>query len=141
MAAPNGPRHAGGRGDTGPLGLFVRSHGRHSDDTLILADVAHKAISQVHDTIYSLLRSNQMDEKAAKRLAVGLSEGRWTHDYPISADEARELGLPVTEEMPVEIYALMDLYPQAAQRRPSVEYVPTPHRSPAGSPGGRDSVI
>ena len=28
--------------------------------------------------------------------------------------------------MPKEVYKLMSLYPQTAQRRPSVEYIPTP---------------
>jgi len=39
---------------------------------------------------------------------------------------ARELGLNVKTEIPPEIYELMDLYPQAQQRRPGVEYVPLP---------------
>jgi hypothetical protein len=30
--------------------------------------------------------------------------------------------------MPNEVYELMGLYPQTAQRRPSVEYVPLPYR-------------
>jgi hypothetical protein len=36
--------------------------------------------------------------------------------------------------MPKEIYALMDLYPQAGQRRPSVEFIPTPYRPSPGRP-------
>jgi hypothetical protein len=30
--------------------------------------------------------------------------------------------------MPMEIYRLMDLYPQPQQNRPSVQYVPIPYR-------------
>ncbi len=106
------------------------------DQTIIMADMARKATQQVHETLYRLLRANKMYEEKARELATALSEGRWTHDYPISASEARELGLPVSEEMPKEIYALMDLYPQAAQRRPSVEFIPTPYRpSSPGRPG------
>ncbi len=105
------------------------------DQTLIMADMARKAINQVHHTVYSLLRGNNMEEKKARQVAKKLSEGHWTHDYPISVEEAREMGLPVSEDMPKEIYALMDLYPQAAQRRPSVEYIPTPYRpSPPTGP-------
>jgi ClpP class serine protease len=86
--------------------------------------------------VYGLLHSNKMDEDKAEAIAAKLSEGCWTHDYPISAREALELGLPVSEDMPKEIYALMDLYPQAGQRRPSVEYVPAPYRpSPPSGPG------
>jgi hypothetical protein len=36
------------------------------------------------------------------------------------------LGLPVSTEMPLMVYQLMDLYPQANAMRPSVIYVPTP---------------
>ena len=54
-------------------------------------------------------------------------ESKWTHDYPITADKAKEIGLPVKIGIPDEVYKLMDLYPQANVRRPSVEFIPTPH--------------
>lgn len=95
------------------------------DDTLIMADIAEKAIRQVKATVFELLR-DKMDAERAKKLATTLSSGVWTHDYPITVREARELGLPVNTEMPAEIYKLMALYPQTAQRRPSVEYIPSP---------------
>jgi ClpP class serine protease len=98
------------------------------DQTLMMADMARKAIRQVNGTVKSLLLGNGRPAERAEALARQLSEGCWTHDYPISVSEARELGLPVSEDMPPEIYALMDLYPQSAQRRPSVEFVPTPYR-------------
>src|ERR1700681_3543192 len=53
-----------------------------------------------------------------------MTDGRWTHDHPLTAEEAKHLGLPVRTGLPEEIYDLMRLYPQPAQRRPSVEYVP-----------------
>lgn len=96
------------------------------DQTIILADVAEKAIRQVKTTVFNLLR-DKMEEARAKELAETLSTGTWTHDYPITVDEARELGLPVSVDMPTEIYKLMALYPQTTQRRPSVEYIPIPH--------------
>lgn len=106
------------------------------DQTLIMADMARKATRQVHRTVYRLLRANDVEEEKAEELATALSEGRWTHDYPITADEAREMGLPISIHMPKEIYTLMDLYPQAAQQRPSVEFIPTPRRpSPPARPG------
>jgi hypothetical protein len=40
--------------------------------------------------------------------------------------EARELGLPMSTDMPKEVYHLMGLYPQTTQRHPSVEYIPVP---------------
>jgi ClpP class serine protease len=96
------------------------------DRTLILADVAEKAIRQMDHLIRELLKERVGEEQAA-RLARILSSGTWTHDYPIDVDQARALGLPVSTDMPVEVYELMGLYAQTAQRRPSVEYIPLPY--------------
>jgi ClpP class serine protease len=93
------------------------------DTTLILADVSAKAVRQVEETVF-LLAQERLGEAQARELARTLSEGRWTHDYPVTVGEAKQLGLPVGTELPGEIYDLMRLYPQASQRRPSVEYVP-----------------
>jgi ClpP class serine protease len=96
------------------------------DSTLILADVARKAIEQVKRTVMEIV-SERMDGERAARLAETLATGVWTHDYPITVREAKELGLPVSTDMPQEVYQLMSLYPQTAQRRPSVEYIPIPY--------------
>jgi len=100
------------------------------DKTLILADVARKAITQVQGRAQTIL-AEHMPAEQARELARMLSEGRWTHDYPITVEEARELGLPVSTEMPESVYKLMTLYRQPGQRRPSVQYIPVPYR-----PGG-----
>jgi ClpP class serine protease len=99
------------------------------DNTIILADIAEKAIRQVKATVKGLL-DERMGAERAEQLATTLATGVWTHDYPITVQEARELGLPVSTNMPKEIYQLMSLYPQTAQRRPSVEYIPVPYRLP-----------
>ncbi|MFN3871832.1 MAG: SDH family Clp fold serine proteinase [Ignavibacterium sp.] len=96
-----------------------------SDETLILADLAKKAIEQIKNLIVNLLK-DKMDLQKAELLANTLASGKWTHDYPITVEEARELGLNVSTEMPEEVYQLMALYPQSAQARPSVEYIPIP---------------
>ena len=98
------------------------------DQTLIEADQARKALNQVERFVTNLL-SERLGERAPE-LAHTLASGTWTHDYPITVREARNLGLPVSTDMPTEVYDLMQLYPQTAQRRPSVEYVPLPYRSP-----------
>lgn len=97
------------------------------DDTLIMADIADKALRQVKHTVLELLRE-RMDSEKAEQVATTLSTGIFTHDYPITVDEARALGLPVSTQMPRTIYEIMALYPQTAQRRPSVEYIPAPRR-------------
>jgi len=96
------------------------------DQTLIMADQARKAIAQVQHTVTRIL-SDRMPAEQAAALAETLSTGTWTHDYPITVDEARQLGLPVSTDMPQEVYEIMSLFPQAGMRRPSVEYIPTPY--------------
>jgi ClpP class serine protease len=92
------------------------------DLTLVLADVAEKALVQVKQGAVELL-TPRMDRAAAEALAAKLAGGYWTHDYALTATEARELGLPVTIGMPSEIMTLMTLYPQPVQRS-GVEYLP-----------------
>ena len=100
------------------------------DQTLILADVAEKAQRQVRALVDRVLVRNGWEPARAAALADALTDGRWTHDYPITVDEARELGLPVTTDVPNEVYQFMKLFPQPAARRPSVEYVPVPYAAP-----------
>lgn len=95
-----------------------------SDETLMMADIAAKARVQVASFVADVL-TKRLPRKKAEELALILSEGRWTHDFPITVQLAQQLGLPVTTNMPRVVYELMDLYPQANARRPSVVYVPT----------------
>ncbi|WP_206205838.1 ATP-dependent Clp protease proteolytic subunit [Thermococcus sp. Bubb.Bath] len=97
------------------------------DQTLILADVAKKAIKQVRDFIFYLLKDRYGAEKA-KELSQILTEGRWTHDYPITVDHAKELGLHVETDVPEEVYTLMELYRQPVKQRGTVEFMPYPVR-------------
>jgi len=96
-----------------------------SDTTLIYADVAEKALSEIQEIIVYLLK-DRLGEDKAREIARKLTEGYYTHDYPITAEEAKAMGLPVSTDVPPEIYELMELYPQAIQQRPGVEYLPRP---------------
>src|SRR5262249_60967110 len=69
------------------------------------------ALAQVKRGAVELL-TPRMDQAAAEALADKLAGGHWTHDYALTATEARELGLPVKVGMPQEVLALMKLYPQ-----------------------------
>lgn len=103
------------------------------DQTLVMADVGRKAIAQVEAAATRLL-SDKMPEEKARELATRLATGTWTHDYPISADEAREMGLPVSTDMPDEVLELMTLYPQPVKRQGGgVEYLPEPRGRPGES--------
>jgi ClpP class serine protease len=100
------------------------------DDTLVKADIARKAIAQVKQAVHDLLL-HRLPADAAESLADKLSLGTWTHDFPISATLAKELGLPVSTEMPVEILELMQLHPQPVRLQGGgVEYIPVPHQKP-----------
>ena len=104
------------------------------DETLILADIAQKARNQVLTFVVQVLLK-QMPEKKAVELATLLTEGRFTHDFPITVQAARSVGLKVTTEMPLAVYELMDLYPQGGGARPSVWYVPMRRPPVQGAPG------
>jgi len=98
------------------------------DQTLIMADIAEKAVNQVRESVKELLERSLPPEKAAD-LADLLATGTWTHDYPITVDTAQQLGLNVNTDMPREVLELMSLFPQPVRRHPSVEYLPVPRRT------------
>jgi ClpP class serine protease len=102
------------------------------DETLILADQSEMALNQLRQTIHDIT-ADRLPEHVRDTLASDLSEGRWTHDYPVTVDEARKLGLTISTAMPGEILELMALYPQPVRKQPSVEY--SPGRRAARPPG------
>jgi ClpP class serine protease len=102
------------------------------DQTLIQADIGRKAIAQVKEAARGLLDRKLAADKA-EALAEKLSIGTWTHDYPIFAATAKELGLPVSTDMPKEVMELMTLYPQPTRMQGGgggVEYLPIPRQKP-----------
>jgi len=60
------------------------------DETLIMADIAEKAIRQVKATVIELL-ADRMGAEKAEHIAMMLATGVWTHDYPISVREVTVL--------------------------------------------------
>ncbi|MBE0479606.1 MAG: hypothetical protein IBX68_01355 [Dehalococcoidia bacterium] len=115
------------------LKALEQDNPNRDDHILILGDMARKGLEQVRRLVFMLVRT-RMAEEEARRLADSLSQGRWTHDYPISYEQARELGLPVSDSLPGDIHELMELYPQPGPRRTSVEYIPMPYRPPGRRP-------
>src|SRR2546427_7572393 len=94
-----------------------------SDEMLILVDIAAKARLQVAVFVAEVLAKHLPRDKASA-LATALTQGRWTHDFPITVELARQIGLAGSTNMPRTVYDLMDLYPQGGKGRPSVLYVP-----------------
>ncbi len=105
---------------------------------LVLADIAQKARVQVASFVVQVLLKH-MPEKQALQVATVLSEGRWTHDFPITVEAARLLGLKVSTEMPRAVYDLMELYPQSGGIKPSVWYVPLRRVPAQGGPTAQPS--
>jgi ClpP class serine protease len=104
------------------------------DETLVKADVARKAIAQVQQSASDILK-RRLPPDQADALAAKLSVGTWTHDFPLFAATAKELGLPVSTYMPDAILELMKLYPQPvrSQSGSGVEYLPVPRQREATS--------
>jgi len=102
------------------------------DQTLIMADLSRKAIAQVQRFVRTLLNDEVPKQKIAseniEKIIEALTTGQVTHDYPVTVEEATELGLPVTVGLPPAIYNLMELYPQPQGGRPSVQYIPMPYQ-------------
>jgi ClpP class serine protease len=93
------------------------------DQTLINADIAEKAINQLRESAAELL-TRSMPAERAKELAARLSTGTWTHDYPITVEEAQRLGLNARSDIDADVLQLMSLYPQPIRHQPTVEYLP-----------------
>ncbi len=101
------------------------------DATLIKADMSKKALKQVKEFVKEMLLEHYTEEDA-ERISDILSQGTWTHDYPLFKETLDELlkpqhggdGIKISTDVPTEVYMLMNLYPQPAGRRPSVSYIP-----------------
>ena len=95
------------------------------DKTLIYAEEARKAMEQMRSLLRKILEGKCGGENLETIIEEFVS-GKYTHDHPFMAEQARSLlGECVETAVPEEVYALMDLYRMEAGRsRPGVEYVP-----------------
>jgi ClpP class serine protease len=134
VLGPVDPQLTDPHGGTVPAVSVVRAvsekgRARVDDETLIRADVAAKAIRQMKELLIELTE-DRLGREGAERLAEELVSGRYTHDYPLTPNKLREMGIEVRTEVPEEAYDLMALYPQAAQAKPGVEFIPGPYVPP-----------
>ena len=101
------------------------------DQTLIMADLSRKAMNQVQQFVRTLLQDcipkQKVKPENIENIIQALTTGQVTHDYPVTVEEATEMGLPVTAGLPRIVYDLMELYPQPQGGRPSVQYIPMPY--------------
>jgi ClpP class serine protease len=113
-----------------PAAALVRVAGkkpveRLDDRTLLMADIAEKALRHMKQVVRDLL-ADRLGPERAETIAEELAGGHYTHDDPITVPEAAALGLPVSTGLPAEAYDLMELFRQEGRRRPSVQFVPLP---------------
>ncbi len=94
------------------------------DRTLILADQARKARTQVQALIAELLLARNPELEGVPELAAQLAGDSWTPYYPILIEEGRRLGLRLSDEFPPELYGLLDLYDTATTLRPTCARAP-----------------
>lgn len=94
------------------------------DRTIILAEEARKALAQMEDLVCRILLGRYPKE-VVEKVCEELVSGKYTHDHPITAQDAIEMGLRVSTNVPEEVYQLMSLYKMGTRvRRPGVEFVP-----------------
>jgi hypothetical protein len=89
-----------------------------ADETVILADLARKTQAQVRQIIRRVAASHHTAE-AADEFAAHLTAEEWTPGCPIFVDQAQAMGFKIEQEIPAEVYRLMNLYPQSLPQRPS----------------------
>lgn len=93
------------------------------DATLILADVAERAVRQMRESIEELLEGKHEDQRRTE-IAALFTEGAWTHDRPIGVNDLRAFGFRVSTDMSDRILQLMSLYRAPIRGQRSVEYAP-----------------
>lgn len=95
------------------------------DKTLIYAEEAQKAMDQMKILLRKILEGKCGEEKM-DLITEEFVSGKYTHDRPFMAEDARALlGECVKTDVPEEVYELMKLYRmEIGRNRPGVEYVP-----------------
>ncbi len=92
------------------------------DETWIMADQAEKILREMEDHIFEIT-VDRMGAEKAREIARTLTQGRWTHGYPLNCEALRSMGLTVSTDVPEEAYELLEAFPSGARFRP-VQWVP-----------------
>jgi len=105
----------------------IKSRDEIDDETLYLAEEARKALNQMEATVRELLEG-KFDDERIDLIVNDLVTGKYTHDFPITAEGVCELlGHCAQNELPREVYQLMDFYKMGS----GIEYVPLNRRASA----------
>jgi ClpP class serine protease len=79
-----------------------------SDEMVILADLAEKAIREVKVYTHWLLADKKLKEKEREMVAEFLVGGYVAHDQPLSFETMQEFGIPVVKGVPQLVYQLFE---------------------------------
>ncbi|HLN62423.1 MAG TPA: ATP-dependent Clp protease proteolytic subunit [Symbiobacteriaceae bacterium] len=79
-----------------------------ADETIMMADMAEKATVQLRQMVVKLLE-RKMGADRAGEIATMMTDGRWTHDYPLHVEALQEMGFPVSTAIPQEFWQLLGL--------------------------------
>jgi ClpP class serine protease len=94
--------------------------GKSADDaSFVMRHISEKALRLMQDLLQELL-TDRMDQEEIRRISAKLLGGENIHNLPISAAEAKELGLPVTTLVPKEVHRYMATFRTV---KTSVEYL------------------
>jgi len=94
-----------------------------SDEILTLTDQAQKVTAQVRALVQELLLAHDPEREGAGEIADFLTGIDWTPQYPILLEEAQRLGLPLNDQLPPDIHALLELYDTTTERRATTSVV------------------
>ncbi len=108
------------------LNALKISNRNRDDQTLILGDISKKALEQSKEVVLTLLLEHHSKEEALK-ITEKLVSGKQTHDFPLTFETIKQLGLNASDKVPEAVEQLMALYPQPPLEKRSVEYIPTPY--------------
>jgi ClpP class serine protease len=90
------------------------------DTTLIMSDISRKALKLTRDVAKELLEGKVQPEDRLDKVVEKLVSGEMIHSTPLSANEAKEIGLPINTDFPADVHEFMKLFKPAKK---SVEYV------------------
>jgi len=94
------------------------------DTTLIMSDISRKALNltrQVaHEILEGKIQPGPAGENRLDTVVEKLVSGEMIHSTPLSASEAKELGLPVSTDFPEDVHEFMKLFRPVKR---SIEYV------------------
>ncbi|MHC1631294.1 MAG: SDH family Clp fold serine proteinase [Methanotrichaceae archaeon] len=94
--------------------------GKNADDvSFIMRHISEKALRLMQDLVQELL-GDKMDKEDVQEISDKLLGGEYIHSQPISATNAKDLGLPVTIDLPQEVHEYMTTFRSV---KTNVEYL------------------